>query len=414
VALPFVLLRLLWRSRKAPAYRKRWAERFGCIKVPKEIQGGIWVHVVSVGEVLAAAPLMQELIKRYPNKRLIVTTMTPTGSDRVKASLPKEVFHVYTPYDFPDAVERFLNKTQPCLAIFMETELWPNILRSCRKRHIPTLLANARLSQKSAKGYGRFGSFTKEMLNDLSMLAVQAEPDAERFRQLGVNNASIQVTGSVKFDMTIPESLHTEAKALRQQLGQDRPIWIAASTHEGEDKIILEAFKTIKQSLASSLLILVPRHPERFAKVGALCEQAGFQVTKRSEKIPATAETDIFLGDTMGELRIFLGASDVAFIGGSLIERGGHNMLEAGAFSLPVLSGPHIFNFKEVTRLLNEAEALTTVHNAEELAEEVIKLLNNKELRNTLGQRAQQVVDNNRGALEKHLQLIDALLCSDR
>ncbi len=407
---PFVLLRLLWRGRLAPAYRKRWAERFGYFKVHKAQQGGIWIHVVSVGEVLAAAPLVQALHKRYPSKPLIITTMTPTGSERVRANLPPTVFHVYAPYDLPGVVNRFLNKIKPELAIFMETELWPNILHYCKKRNIPTLLANARLSAKSAQGYARFASLSKNMLQSLSIIAAQSQSDADRFISLGAMPAQIYVTGNMKFDLHIPPSLLESADSLKQQLGSSRPIFIAASTHDGEDEIILDAFSQIRSSIRDCLLLLVPRHPERFEKVAGLCKKQGYHVVSRSEGIVLDANTDVFLGDTMGELRLFFAASDIAFIGGSLIPRGGHNMLEAAAFGLPVLSGPHTFNFTETVRLLNEADALITINNAHELATHVIQLLQNTSLRQEMGEKGKKVVEANRGALDYHLKLVNTLL----
>lgn len=410
---PFILLRLLWRARKAPPYKKRWAERFGFFKMDKKYQGGIWVHVVSVGEVLAAAPLVQALHRDYPHLPLIVTTMTPTGSERVLANLPKNVFHVYAPYDLPGAVKRFLKKTKPRLAIFMETELWPNILHYCRQTKVPTLLANARLSAKSAHGYQHFQPITHQMLQCLSIIAAQAQADANRFAELGANETQIKITGNMKFDMQVPASLQESADMLRHQLGSSRAILIAASTHEGEDEIILDAFKIIRQTISNCLLIIVPRHPERFEKVAQLCKKQGFEIVRRSEGIVCTPETDIFFGDTMGELRLFLGASDVAFIGGSLIQRGGHNMLEAAAFSIPVLSGPHIFNFAETGRLLNEANALITVNNAEEFAQQVVRLFQDSALRQEIGERGHQVVLANRGALQAHLDLVKQLLSHD-
>ena len=407
-----VLLRLLWRSRLAPAYKKRWPERFGFFKFSTADQHGIWVHVVSVGEVIAAVPLIQALSKQYPQKKLIVTTMTPTGSERVRSNLPKEIFHVYTPYDIPGAINRFLNKVKPDLLILMETELWPNILHACKKRKIPTLLANARLSAKSTKGYQHFQPLTKQMLACLSVIAAQAKPDAERFISLGATEAQIKITGNMKFDLQVPASLQESAEILRQKLGSHRPIWVAASTHEGEDEILLRAFKKIRLEFPESLLILVPRHPERFNKVAQLCKKEGFRLARRSTRESCLDNTAIFLGDTMGELRLFFGAADLAFIGGSLIPRGGHNMLEAAAFGLPILTGPHFFNFLEVARLLQEADAIRIVNNENELAEQVILLMKETNLRYLLGERCQQVVKANRGALENHLTIIEKLLCS--
>lgn len=412
LAAPFFLLRLLWRSRKNIGYKKRWGERFGFFRMQPNYTHGIWIHVVSVGEVLAAIPLVKAIQKEFPDLPLTVTTMTPTGSDRVLANFPTSVFHVYAPYDLPGAVNRFLNKVKPRLAIFMETELWPNILHSCKKRNIPSLLANARLSARSAFGYQHFQPLVKNMLNCLTVIAAQAKPDAERFIQLGTQESQVTVTGNMKFDLQISGSLLESAEVLKQQIGHQRPVWIAASTHEGEDEQILEAFQMIRKDLPQSLLILVPRHPERFERVAQLCKKYSFHITRRSTGETCQADTDVFLGDTMGELRLMFATAEIAFIGGSLIPRGGHNMLEAAAFGIPVITGPHTFNFAETVRLLNEANALITITNARELAAQIVRLFNDPALKQELGNRGKEVVNANRGALEQHINLIKKIINS--
>jgi 3-deoxy-D-manno-octulosonic-acid transferase len=408
--MPFVLIRLLWRSRKEPAYRKRWAERFGFFTMPAEYQHGILIHAVSVGETMAAVPLIRQLQKTYPQLPITITSMTITGSQQVQAIFEGSVFNIYIPYDLPDAVKRFLIKVQPKIAIIMETELWPNLLYYCRKQHIPVLLANARLSAKSAQGYARFGKFTASLLlRNVDCIAAQAEADAKRFIELGMPQEKVMITGSIKFDVDCSPSIKEAGELLRQQLGADRPVLIAASTHEGEEEIILQAFATIKQQFADCLLILVPRHPQRFDQVASLCRKRGFKIVLRSSDITCSTDTDIFIGDTMGELMKFYAAADIAFVGGSLVPTGGHNFLEPAMLGIPIISGKHIFNFAEISRLLKQANALELVADAEQLSSQVIRFVANVKLRQEAGERAQAVVQANRGALAKHMQLITQL-----
>ena len=399
----------------APAYWRRWTERFGYI--PRVIhKRTIWLHAVSVGEVQAALPLIQSLRKRYPEMPMVVTTMTPTGSARVMDSLGENVIHVYVPYDLPGAVRRFLGRTNPCLAIIMETELWPNLFYYCHHQGIPVMVANARLSERSAKKYHRFYHLTRQTLQRVSAFAVQADEDASRFIELGADASSVHVTGNIKFDIGLPAGLHEQAQALRREWGQDRPIWIAASTHEGEEELVLEAFARVRKDAPNALLILVPRHPERFAKVAALCikqgNSQGYKVVMRSEHRPCDSSTAIVIGDTMGELTLFYGASDVAFVGGSLVATGGHNVLEPAAMRLPVVFGPHMFNFNEISRLLLEAGAAVTINDTQQLAHTVTAFLMNASQRLEAGDKAYQVIEKNRGALDKMLNIIDGYLAS--
>lgn len=407
--LPFILLRLLWRAKKNPAYAQRLSERFGFL--PSAVtQGGIWIHAVSVGESLAAVPLIKKLRSKYPELAIIVTTTTPTGGDRIQAALKGEVTHFYIPYDLPDALHRFLNAVQPQLAIIMETELWPNLFHLCNQRNIPLFIANARLSAKSANGYKRIAPITRELLQNITVLAVQTQIEADRFISLGLDPSRIQITGSIKFDLEIPADLITRAAHLREQWGKDRLIWIAASTHEGEEEQILQAYSHISKRIPHVLLVLVPRHPERFARVTALCERSGYSVVLRSQDKECSPSTQIFIGDSMGELLLFYAASDVAFVGGSLVATGGHNPLEPAALNLPIVMGPHVFNFATICNQLQEMQALCIVQNAKQLEEEVLSLLQDENQRQQKGQRGREFVAQNRGALEKHLVLIESLL----
>lgn len=412
--LPLVLLRLCWRALRAPAYARRWAERFGFFTGPQSDQPVIWVHAVSVGETLAALPMIKALQAQYPNALLAVTTTTPTGSERVRAALGDSVFHVYAPYDLPDCLARFLSRLNPQLLIIMETELWPNTIAACAQRQIPVVLANARLSAKSARGYQRFARLAKPMVQRLSCVAAQHRDDAQRFQALGLSDTQVEVTGSIKFDLQLGETLKSEAQTLKDQwsLGGKRLLWIAASTHQGEDEQVLAAFTRVREVQPEVLLILVPRHPERFERVGRLCAEAGYRVARRSLQQAVTAETDILLGDTMGELLLLLGTSDIAYIGGSLVPTGGHNMIEAAAWGIPVVTGPHLFNFAEASRLLTEAGGMAVVETAEALADTLTGWMQMPEQRRAAGSAALAVADANRGALERLLGIIGRQLDS--
>ncbi|MCF6355847.1 MAG: lipid IV(A) 3-deoxy-D-manno-octulosonic acid transferase [Candidatus Polarisedimenticolaceae bacterium] len=408
-ALPFVLLRLLWRSLKTPDYRKRWRERLGLFD-PLGASDTLWIHAVSVGEVQAAVPLVKLLQDRYPGQAIVITTTTPTGSRRVKELFGDDLFHVYAPYDLPLIIERFIRRTRPRIVVLMETEIWPNLLVTCKRHGIPSLLANARLSRRSAKGYARLGGFARQTFGNISQVAAQAAADAERFVQLGVDPARIQVTGSIKFDARLPRSLNEQAEVIRRTWGHERPVWVAASTHEGEDELVLQAHRQIRQQLPDALLVLVPRHPERFDRVAALCQKSGFSVVRRSDQADCTAETGVFLGDSVGELPMFLAGADVAFMGGSLVKHGGHNMLEPAALGVPVVFGPHNFNFAAISELLLEADAAVMVRYADELATVVEAWLGDASERSRIGENGRWVVEQNRGALDKLAELMDELL----
>ena len=411
-ATPFILLRLLWRAWAVPAYAKRWAERFGFVPYLETHKKVIWLHAVSVGEFIAALPLIQQL-QLNTQVELVITTTTPTGSDRVRAVLGNSVYHVYAPYDLPDVLSRFFKRVNPSLLLIMETELWPNLLSTCANKGVPSVLVNARMSERSACGYKKLSMLTCPMLKNLSMALVQNKKDAARLNDLGLPLANTQITGNIKFDLTITSELQQKAIELKQQWSNndERLVWIAASTHLGEDEIILDAFKRIRNTVQgkSTLLVLVPRHPERFSSVGKMCEAQGLSVLQCSSD-QWRADVDIVLGDTMGELMQFYGASDIAFVGGSLVANGGHNFIEPAAWQLPLLSGEYLFNFAEVSSLLQEAGALTLVKSAEELAQAVIYLIEHDEQRKKSGDAALQVATENRGALQKTLVAINTYL----
>jgi 3-deoxy-D-manno-octulosonic-acid transferase len=403
---PAVLLRLAWRGLRAPAYLRRWPERFGYIEPPLGEQV-IWLHAVSVGEVQAAQPLIRALLERYPDHSLLVTTVTPTGSARVQALFGSEVAHVYAPYDLPGTVVRFFERVRPCLAIVMETELWPNLFTACRRRSIPLLLVNARLSGKSVRGYRRVRSLASQTLAAVTRIAAQGEADARRFVSLGADSARVVVTGNLKFEQRIVPSLLERAEVLRREWGTGRPVWIAASTHEGEDELVLDVFRQLRRQFGDCLLVLVPRHPERFEPVAELCRQRGLRTVLRSSREPCTAETQVFIGDSMGELPLFYAASDVAFVGGSLVHHGGHNLLEPAALGIPVVTGPHVFNFTEICDLLLAADACRKVESVAGLERVVREWLGDANARHRVGEQGRRVVERNRGALASVLEMID-------
>jgi len=412
LGLPLVAIRLWLRSRKAPAYAKRIGERFS-IGLPAMKPGGIWVHAVSVGESIAAAPMIRGLLERYPQLPITVTCMTPTGSERIHAMFANEprIQHCYLPYDLPCAAARFLDRVQPKLAVIMETELWPNHIHQCAKRGIPVALANARLSERSAKGYGRFGKLTQPMLAEMSLFAVQTEAEAERFRQLGARAETVEVTGSIKFDLRIDPQLLQRAAELRQQWhAVERPVWIAASTHEGEDEVVLAAHRQLLASHPDALLILVPRHPERFNPVFELCQQQGFNTIRRSTGEAVSASTSVLLGDTMGELLFLYALADSAFVGGSLVPNGGHNLLEPAALGKPVLSGPHLFNFLEIAALMRSAKALQEVDDAQGLALAVQRLFELPRDAQRMAEAGLNVMRANQGALQRLLDGLGRLI----
>ncbi|AVF53980.1 lipid IV(A) 3-deoxy-D-manno-octulosonic acid transferase [Pseudomonas fulva] len=411
LALPLLALRLYLRARKAPAYGRRIGERFA-IKLPTMRKGGIWVHAVSVGESIAAAPMVRALLKAYPELPITLTCMTPTGSERIGALFADEprVQHCYLPYDLPWAAGRFLDHVQPRLGVIMETELWPNHIHQCARRGIPVALANARLSERSARGYGRFARLTRPMLAEMSLIAAQTEVEAQRFLALGARAACVQVIGSIKFDLKIDEQLVPRAQALRQQwAATSRPVWIAASTHDGEDALILQAHQQLLQVHGDALLILVPRHPERFDAVHAICSQQ-FATVRRSTGLPVLAQTQVLLGDTMGELLFLYALADMAFVGGSLVPTGGHNPLEPAALALPVLMGPHVFNFLEISAMLREAGALQQVDDAQGLAGAVQRLVELPQDARRMGEAGRAVMRANQGALQRLLKGLGRLM----
>lgn len=411
--LPYAVGSLIWRGLRYRAYWSRWPERFGFV-APLHAQRVIWVHAVSVGEVRSAAALIESLAARFPHHRLLVTTMTPTGSDQVRELFGEAVTHTYVPYDFPDAVNRFLDRVRPELAVVAETEFWPNLFSACRCRGIPLHLVNVRLSQASFNGYSWVPLTTRRMLAKASLICAQSPLDAQRLRNLGVADRRIKITGNLKFDVELPASLLGDGRDLRRLWGERRPVWIAASTHPGEERQILEAFAALRERYPTLLLVLVPRHPERFAAVARLCRRRGYALALRSRDRAALAPSiDILVGDTMGELQRLYAAADVAFIGGSLVRRGGQNPLEACAVNVPVIFGPHMFHFEEISAMALERGAARQINGTAELADAVSFYFEQPALRAAAGRAAHSLVTDNRGALDRTLRHIAESLSAD-
>lgn len=404
LALPVITLRLFWRSLRAPGYRQRILQRFGYYR-SKPLDNTIWLHAVSYGEVVASEPLILKLREDYPTHPLVVTTMTATGSARVVQRFGDTVHHFHVPYDFPGAVHRFLNHFKPTIAIIMETEIWPTIIRSSNKRDIPILIVNARLSDRAFKSYLRFQRFIKHAVQQITFIAAQSQLDADRFIQLGATPQHVANTGNIKFDFNPSQNQITAGLAWRDQVGT-RPIWIAASTHAGEEEIVLAAHRIILAEIPDALLILVPRHPERFSAVEKLCCESEFNTARRSQHDFPTADNQIYLVDRMGELTHFYSASDVAFVGGSLVPIGGHNVLEAAVCDTPIITGPHMNNSQAIWDTLRQEKACITVHNQDELATSVLHLLRNKQAHQEYVNNAKKVLTANQGTLNKLTALI--------
>ena len=406
LALPLILLRLLYRGLRARAYWQRWRERFGWAPLLIEPRPVLWCHAVSIGEVEASRPLIQALQRDYPDYQILITTMTPTGSARVKLHFSDTVAHCYLPYDFPFAVKRFLRRTRPQLGVIMETEIWPNLIHQCQQQNLPLILANARMSERSLRGYQRFSGLIAETLRGFSTIAAQTEDDKCRLISLGANATDVHAIGNLKYEMHLPASLTEQCALIRLRWASDRPVWIAASTHEGEEQQILAAAKKVRVQQPNALLIIVPRKPERFDRVFSLCQQTGFETIRRSLQQECTADTDVLLIDTMGELLLFYGVADVAFVGGSLVPHGGHNILEPAALGRAVLLGPYHFNFTEISRQFIQAGAANQVDDVEALATHVSTLLQDASARSQMGDIGKQLIADSRGASNRLLSLI--------
>ncbi|MGH8042852.1 MAG: lipid IV(A) 3-deoxy-D-manno-octulosonic acid transferase [Rudaea sp.] len=406
---PVILYRLAVRGLRYPEYFSRWRERFGFFPAPG-ITGSIWIHAVSMGEVNAAMPLIDALMQRYADAPFVITTVTPTGSERVRRVYGKRVFNVYLPYDLPASIRRFLDRVRPRLAVVMETEIWPNLFFECQARDIPLVVANARLSEKSFRGYGPVRPLARNALASARYIAAQSATDAGRLRDLGAEPERLGIFGNLKYDMSVPAELVAQARELRTGWGARRLVWIAASTHEGEEDPVLAAHAAVLRRFPDALLLLVPRHPERFKPVVQACRSTGFATRTRSEDGAATSDTQCFVVDTLGELLRFYAAADVAFVGGSLVPIGGHNVLEPAALSVPVVVGPKTFNFVEITASLIDAGAALRIADADQLGATVIDLLADAPLRKRLGAAARMAFEREQGGVLRTVEIVNNVL----
>jgi len=403
---PLFFLRLFWRGLSNKDYLYRWNERLGFSDSrPSEDLPVIWLHAVSVGEVNASIPLLRALISDFPNSEYIVTTTTPTGSAILLDKMGSKVRHQYMPVDLPLCLDKFLDTWKPKALIILETEIWPNLISHCKNRGIFTALVNARLSEKSKNKYSQplVKSLVTSTIEGIDLILAQFQSDLLRFDELskGIN---ISLCGNLKFDQEVPEEIDSIISTIKADWsieGKERPVLIAASTHELEETIILEAFHGIKDVLSDALLVLVPRHPERFKKILNLIKDEGFVVAQRSKQEDVTKDTQVLLGDTMGELDFLYSVADVAFVGGSLIDHGGQNLLEPAAIGLPITSGPSLRNFQEVATQLEDAGGLTIVNSSNELIKTFINFIEQEGLKGESGKASKEVFLKNRGSLEK-------------
>lgn len=409
--LPFVLLRLLIKSRQNPGYRQRIGERLGFVQSTLVRQPVIWVHAVSVGETYAARSLIDSLIRRYPNHQLLITSTTPTGSDTVRRLFGDRVTRVYFPYDLPFAVNRFIRHFSPRMLIIMETEIWPNLFAACNRLKIPVMLANARLSERSTQNYLRVSKLTAETLCRVTCFAVRNEQDADNFRRLGVASETIRVSGNIKYDLQLDQAQIDSGRTKKQRWDQNRPVFLAASTHEGEEQMILSIFKSLRQQLPDLMLVLVPRHPERFDAVFQLIQaEAGWRFFRHSMNPDYSMQPlDGVLGDTMGEMQSWIAASDVVFMGGSLVKIGGHNPLDAIALGVPVVTGPYLYNFEDIYPSLRKAGLCKTGESAEQVTEQLAGFLQNG-TGDTFRKKANRYIARHQGVTERLMQIIEPML----
>lgn len=407
--LPYALLHLLWRGRKQPEYRQHVGERFGRYALTpgeSERKPVIWLHTVSVGETRAAATLIRELRARYPQHQILLTHTTPTGRAASKQLYGDDVLRVYLPYDYPFAVQRFLAHFKPCLGVLLETEVWFNLVHACRAANVPLLLLNARLSERSARRYRRFPQLAHSGLHALALIAAQTEKDALRLASLG--NRAVPVMGNLKFDIVPPADMLALGAGLRQQFGLQRPVFLAASTREGEEELLLTALQYA--AVDHLLVVIVPRHPQRFDAVAALIEQHGYRLQRRSDNAPIAADTQVVLGDSMGELFAYYAACDCAFIGGSLLPLGGQNLIEAAACGKPVLVGPHTFNFTQAAEAAIAHGAALRVQHADDLVHLLNVLMYNPARMQVMGAAGRRFVEENQGATKRAVSLVEHLL----
>lgn len=404
--LPFALLRLLWRSRQDVGYRQHWRQRLGALVIPQP-KNVIWFHAVSLGETVAVAPLVERVLQEFPEHQILVTHMTLTGYRQVEKQFGERVFHQYLPYDLPFLIGPFLRRLTPKLLIIVETELWPNLLQQCRRYSIPVMLANGRMNSRSAKRYSRFSAISLPMLQSVTKVAVQTERDYQQFKLLGLTDSSLAVCGNLKYDQVIPDALVQQGKQLADQWR--RLIWVAASTHPGEDEVVLKVHKQLLKQYPNLLLVLVPRHPERFDSVAELIGQNKLSFVRHSDNQYPTDQQQVWLGDTLGQMFLYYALSDIALVAGSLKPIGGHNPIEPAALGKPVLMGPEVFKCRDLHDQLVDAGALLPV-TVESLYQQLQMLLDDPKKKSEMGQRALSWVEANRGAVDRQFSVLCSLL----
>ena len=410
---PLFVLRLLVKSVNEPGYRRQWWRRFA-LGMPSRVRSGdglIWVHAVSVGELLAVAPLVERMLQEWPDKAVLITNTTPTGSEQTQKLFGDRVEHTWFPFDTPLVTGAFLRHWSPQLVVMVETEIWPNVMASAREQGIPVALVNARLSARSARGYARLGDFTRETLKGFSLIAAQSKSDDRRFRRIGADPDAMQVVGSIKFDIDLA-ARRGQLEVIKSELGRDiqsRPLWAAASTHPGEEQLVIDAYQALTQRGIATRLLLAPRHPNRTADIIKLLEKAGLSYQRRSEQEAVNFDTDVLIIDTLGELSAFLGLADAAFIGGSLVPRGGHNPIEAAAWGCAVITGPHVINFATIVRDMERGGAIRVVVDQQELADRLASVWEGDK-QDSDAKRAQTFIETRRGATRRQLDLLKALL----
>ncbi|NOT12039.1 MAG: 3-deoxy-D-manno-octulosonic acid transferase [Methylococcaceae bacterium] len=407
--IPFILIRLLWRSIKAPAYRHRWHERLGFYpNSPHRID--IWFHAVSVGEAEAVFPLVRKIQHHHPDARLLITTTTPTGSARVTSTLQDTVEHVYLPYDIPIVINRFMLHFNPRIGVIMETEIWPNLFAACGAHKIPLYIINARLSEKSSRGYQKIPSLIQPALANVELIGTQSKEDADRFITIGAPPDIVKTLGNIKYDVEIPQTIVVQGLQLKEDLFAERFVWLIASTHKGEEILFLDIFKELKAKIPALLLVFVPRHPERFGEVKKLCELQNFNVITRTSQLATSPQTDIYLVDTMGELKMFYAAADSAFVGGSMVPKGGHNILEAAAIGVPVLFGPFMSNFKDIAHGVLKHQAGIQCPDKEAVIAAMLNLYTRADDRQALIAKGKRFIDQNQGAIHRIYTILEQAL----
>ncbi len=413
VLTPLFVLRLFYKSLREPQYRRQWWRRFA-LSLPARTRPGdglIWVHAVSVGELLAVAPLIERLLSEWPDKAVLVTNTTPTGSAQTQKLFGDRVEHTWFPFDAPLVTGAFIRHWDPQLIVMVETEIWPNLLTSAKDHSVPVALVNARLSARSARGYARLGSLTIRALNEFDLIACQSKSDFRRFRKIGADPVKMEVVGSIKFDIDLA-ARRVQLEEIRDELGEairSRPLWAAASTHPGEEQLVIKAYLELRERGLRTRLLLAPRHPNRTPEITKLLESYGLQYQKRSEYRPLTDSADVLLIDTLGELSVFLGLADAAFIGGSLVPRGGHNPIEAAAWGCAVITGPHVINFATMIRDMERGGAIRVVKDEDELASRLASVWT-ESVDGDDAQVARRFIETRRGATRRQLELLKTLV----